>query len=204
MNRGRLFIISAPSGAVKTTLLKKVMPLLERLTFSVSHTTRSPRPGEKEGVSYFFIDRATFSEMRHRNAFLEWAEVHGEFYGTSREAVFHRLEQGIDVLLDIDVQGAAIIKNSGLVEATSIFISPPSLQELERRLRGRAQDSEQTILLRMKNAEMEIQAVADYEYLIVNRRLEEAARVLESIILAERARMHRLPSGLPAGPEASS
>ncbi len=200
MNRGRLFIISAPSGAGKTTLLRKVMSRIDNLVFSISHTTRSPRPDERDGINYFFIDRQTFFDMRGRNAFLEWAEVHGEYYGTGREAVLDRLEQGVDVILDIDVQGAAIIKKSGLLEAATVFISPPNLAELERRLRGRAQDSEQTILLRMKNAEKEMQVMGDYEYLIINEQIEEAARVLEAIILAERARMHRLPSGLTAGP----
>jgi len=198
MNKGRLFIISAPSGAGKTTLLRKIMPGIDRLTFSVSHTTRAPRPGEKDGVSYFFVDRRTFIEMRRQNDFLEWAEVHGEFYGTSKDAVFSWLEEGVDVILDIDVQGAAIIRNSGLAQAISIFIAPPNLAELEKRLRGRAQDSEQTILLRLQNAKMEMLAINEYEYLIINNQLEEAARVLESIIFAERARMHRLPSGLPA------
>jgi len=198
MKAGRLFIISAPSGAGKTTLLQMVMPRMERLVFSVSHTTRSPRPGEKDGADYFFISRTVFEEMRDRGAFLEWAEVHGKFYGTGRQEVFARLEAGVDVILDIDVQGAAIIRDSGFADAASIFISPPGLAELERRLRGRAQDTEETILLRLKNAEMEMQAIGNYDYLIVNERLEEAARVLEAIVLAERARMRRLPSGLPA------
>jgi guanylate kinase len=198
MKAGRLFIISAPSGAGKTTLLQMVMPRMERLVFSVSHTTRSPRPGEKDGADYFFISRTVFEEMRDRGAFLEWAEVHGKFYGTGRQEVFAWLEAGVDVILDIDVQGAAIIRDSGLADAAFIFISPPGLAELERRLRGRAQDAEETILLRLKNAEMEMQAIGNYDYLIVNERLEEAARVLEAIILAERAKMRRLPSGLPA------
>lgn len=201
MSQGRLFIISAPSGAGKTTLLQKVIPNLERLVFSVSHTTRAPRLGEKDGVSYHFISQDVFREMRDRGAFLEWAEVHEKLYGTSKQAVFSQLESGVDVILDIDVQGAAIIRNSGLVDASFIFISPPSLAELERRLRERAQDCEQIIRLRMKNAEKEMQAVDSYDYLIVNGNIDEAAKVLEAIILAERARMHRLPSGLPADQE---
>ena len=140
--------------------------------------------------------------MRDRGAFLEWAEVHGKFYGTSRQEVFARLEAGIDVILDIDVQGAAIIRDSGLTDAAFIFISPPGLAELERRLRGRAQDTEETILLRLKNAYSEMQAITNYDYLIVNEHLDEAAKVLEAIILAERARMHRLPSGLSVQQEA--
>jgi guanylate kinase len=202
MNQGRLFIISAPSGAGKTTLLRKVIPGMERLAFSVSHTTRAPRPGEREGVSYYFISPYIFREMCDRDAFLEWAEVHDKLYGTSKQAVFSQLESGIDVILDIDVQGAAIVRNSGLIDATYIFISPPSLEELERRLRGRDHDDEQTIRLRMKNAEKEMQAMDSYDYLIINGQLDEAAKVLEAIILAERARMRRLPSGLPAACQA--
>ena len=198
MSQGRLFIISAPSGAGKTTLLQKVIPNLERLVFSVSHTTRAPRLGEQDGISYHFISQDVFREMCNRGAFLEWAEVHEKLYGTSKQTVFSQLESGVDVVLDIDVQGAAIIRNSGLVDASFIFISPPSLAELERRLRERAQDCEQIIRLRMKNAEKEMQAVDNYDYLIVNGNIDEAAKVLEAIILAERARMHRLPSGLPA------
>jgi guanylate kinase len=200
MTKGRLFIISAPSGAGKTTLLQRIIPGVERLCFSVSHTTRSPRSGERDGINYFFIDREAFLKMRNKNAFLEWAEVHGEFYGTSKDAVIDRLDEGFDVILDIDVQGAAIIKKSRLIEATSIFISPPNVAELERRLRGRAQDSEKTILLRLENAKKEMMAIGEYEYLIINDQLDEAAKVLESIILAQRAKMHRLPSGLPAAP----
>jgi guanylate kinase len=173
------------------------MPNLERLSFSVSHTTRAPRPGEREGESYYFVNQDTFEKMCDQGAFLEWAKVHDQFYGTSRKAVFTQLVNGIDVILDIDVQGAAIIRRSGLVEASFIFIAPPHLADLERRLRGRNQDSEQTIRLRMKNAEKEMQAIGEYDYLIVNEDIDEAAKVLEAIILAERARMHRLPSGLP-------
>jgi guanylate kinase len=198
MNKGRLFIISAPSGAGKTTLLQKVMPGIQRIVFSVSHTTRSPRLGEKDGVHYHFISRQDFKEMCDRGVFLEWAKVHGELYGTSRQTVSFHLETGVDVVLDIDVQGAALIRESGLIDAAYIFISPPDMGELERRLRGRALDSEQTVLLRMENARREMQAISTYDYLIINEFLDEAAKVLESIILAERAKMHRLPSGLPA------
>jgi guanylate kinase len=201
MSTGRLFIISAPSGAGKTTLLQMVMPRLERLVFSVSHTTRLPRVGERNGVDYYFVTPPVFEEMRERSAFLEWAEVHGKFYGTGRQEVVAQLDAGVDVILDIDVQGASIIRRAGQVEAVSIFIAPPDLAELERRLRSRAQDSEETILLRMKNAEQEMRASSGYDYLIVNERLDEAAQVLTAIILAERARMRRLPSGLPVQAE---
>jgi guanylate kinase len=197
MTTGKLFILSAPSGAGKTTLLKRVMADLPGLAFSVSHTTRLPRPGEEDGVDYHFVSREQFEEMREQGLFLEWAEVHGNLYGTSRPAVLAQLESGLDVVLDIDVQGAAILRNSAAIAAVSLFITPPSLQELERRLRGRGTDSEETILLRLKNARVEMQAALDYEYLIVNARLEQAIDTLRAIVIAERSRGHRLPTGQP-------
>lgn len=133
---GQLFILSAPSGAGKTTLLKKVMKQVPGLAFSVSHTTRSPRSGEKDGVDYHFVSVDEFQGMRDQGLFLEWAEVHGNFYGTSRPAVMQQLERGQDIILDIDVQGAAIISRDTTVPAVSVFIAPPSLAELARRLRG--------------------------------------------------------------------
>ena len=195
--QGQLFILSAPSGAGKTTLLKEVMPRMAGLAFSVSHTTRSPRSGEKDGVDYHFVSVEEFRVMRDQGLFLEWAEVHGNFYGTSRPAVEKQLEQGLDIILDIDVQGAAIIARDGTVAAVSVFIAPPSLFELEKRLRGRGTDSEETIELRLKNAAWEMEAVPDYEYLVINDSLEEAAATLQAVIIAERSRGHRLPTGEP-------
>lgn len=195
MTTGKLFILSAPSGAGKTTLLKRVMADLPGLAFSVSHTTRLPRVGEVDGVDYHFVSRDQFEAMRDQGVFLEWAEVHGNLYGTSRPAVLAQLATGVDVILDIDVQGASIILNSAAIPAASLFISPPSLQELERRLRGRGTDSEETILLRLKNAGKEMQAAVDYEYLIINDRLEQAIDTLRAIVIAERSRGHRLPTG---------
>ena len=197
MTTGKLFILSAPSGAGKTTLLKRVMADLPGLAFSVSHTTRLPRAGEEDGVDYHFVSRERFEAMREQGVFLEWAEVHGNLYGTSRPSVLAQLESGLDVVLDIDVQGAAILRNSAAIPAASLFITPPSLQELERRLRGRGTDSEETILLRLKNAKVEMQAALDYEYLIVNARLEQAIETLRAIVIAERSRGHRLPTGQP-------
>ncbi len=195
MTTGKLFILSAPSGAGKTTLLKKVMADLPGLAFSVSHTTRLPRSGEHDEVDYHFISRDQFEAMREQGVFLEWAEVHGNLYGTSRPALLTQLETGLDVVLDIDVQGAAIIRNSAAIPSASLFITPPSLPELERRLRGRGTDSEETILLRLKNAGKEMQAAVDYEYLIVNDSLEQAFDTLRAIVIAERSRGHRLPTG---------
>ncbi len=197
MTTGRLFVISAPSGAGKTTLLKRVMGHLPGLVFSISHTTRKPRPGELDGVDYHFISKEQFLAMIDQGLFLEYAKVHDNLYGTSSEAIDLQLEEGYDVILDIDVQGAGILRQKDQLEATHIFISPPNLKELERRLRGRGTESEETIKLRLKNAATEIKAAAAYEYLIINENVEEAANLLGSIILAERARAHRLPSGKP-------
>ncbi|MBU0946864.1 MAG: guanylate kinase [Proteobacteria bacterium] len=195
--KGQLFILSAPSGAGKTTLLKKVMAQLSGLAFSISHTTRPPRSGEKNGIDYHFVSVAEFQVMRDQGLFLEWAEVHGNFYGTSRPAVMKQLEQGQDIILDIDVQGAAIIAKDTTVAAVSVFIAPPTLAELERRLRGRGTDSNETIELRLHNAARELEAAPDYDYLVINDSLEEAAATLRAVIIAERSRSHRLPTGEP-------
>ncbi len=197
MKTGKLIVISAPSGAGKTTLLKEVMTRVNRLAFSVSHTTRAPRQGERDGVDYHFVERALFEEMIEKGRFLEYAEVHGNLYGTSRDAVDDQLTAGYDVILDIDVQGADIVRDSGVVQAVYIFVSPPSLKELESRLRGRGTESEERIRLRLKNAEEEINSAPKYEYLIINDDLEDAVNVFCSIVLAERARARRLSSGEP-------
>ncbi len=137
--RGNLIIISAPSGTGKTTILKRLFAQVKGVTFSVSHTTRSPRTGEKEGVDYYFVDQPTFQRMREEDEFLEWAEVHGNFYGTSRREVDRHLVQGLDVFLDIDVQGARQVRAAaGGESVTLIFIVPPSWEEQELRLTGRA------------------------------------------------------------------
>lgn len=195
MSVGILFILSAPSGAGKTTLLKRVMADLPGLAFSVSHTTRAPRVGEQDGVDYYFVSRRAFATMREQGLFLEWAEVHGNLYGTSKPAVVAQLEAGIDVVLDIDVQGAAIVRQEAAIPAVSLFISPPSLEELEKRLRGRETDSEETILLRLQNARNEMRAAVAYDYLVVNDHLEQAVDTLRAIVIAERSRGHRLPTG---------
>jgi len=195
---GKLFILSAPSGAGKTTILKKVMADLPGLAFSVSHTTRPPRPGEEDGADYHFVSRQQFEIMREEGHFWEWAEVHGNLYGTSRTAVLAQLASGLDVILDIDVQGAAMLRQCGDVQAASfLFIAPPSLHALEQRLRGRQTESEESIVLRLHNAKNEMLTVAFYDYLIVNDALEQAIDTLRAIIIAERSRGHRLPTGQP-------
>ncbi len=192
---GQLFILSAPSGAGKTTILKKVMQKIVKLEFSVSHTTREPRKGEKNGVDYHFVPVEEFKGMIDEGLFLEWAEVHGNFYGTSRPAVLEQLKKGIDIILDIDVQGAAIITEDASLDSVSIFVAPPSLAELERRLRGRGTDSEETIRIRLGNAGKEMAAAEKYDYLVINDELDEAAETLRAVLIAERSRSHRLPSG---------
>lgn len=197
MAEGQLFVISAPSGAGKTTLLKQVMKRVAGLEFSVSHTTREPREGEVDGVDYHFISSGTFLNMVQRGHFLEHAEVHGNHYGTSQESVTEQLRKGIDVILDIDVQGASIVRRSDTLTGIHIFIAPPSLAELEKRLRGRETESEENIGIRLSNAVTEMQAVCNYDYLIVNGQLDETVDLLIAIIWAERARSHRFPSGQP-------
>lgn len=199
MKQGRLFVISAPSGAGKTTLLRGVMSSLVKVKFSVSHTTRNPREGEVDGVDYHFVSRDTFGQMIVDNVFLEHAEVHGNFYGTSYAAIEEQLRNGFDVILDIDVQGAAILRENPQVDAAFIFIAPPSLVELERRLRGRGTENEEKVQVRLINARTELESSSKYEYLIVNNDIDEATNVLKAIVLAERSKSHRLPTGDPIG-----
>ena len=197
VKEGQLFILSAPSGTGKTTILKRVMANVTNLGFSISHTTRAPRKGEQNGVDYHFVTVAEFQTMRENNLFLEWAEVHGNFYGTSRPAVLELLESGQDIILDIDVQGAAIIAADATVHGVSVFVAPPSLSELEKRLRGRGTDTNETIELRLNNAAKEMDATESYDYLVINDDLEEAVSTLQSVIIAERSHGHRLPTGDP-------
>ncbi len=197
MIRGNLFVISAPSGAGKTTLLKQILTRTQGITFSISTTTRNPRDGEKDGVDYNFVEKNEFEKMREDNAFLDWAEVHGNYYGTSREAIEKELDAGLDILLDIDVQGARQIKESGHVKGLFIFIAAPSLKELEKRLTGRRTESEETIKIRLENARKEIAQLDMYDYVIVNDKLEDAIKMLQSIILSQRSRNRRSTSGEP-------
>lgn len=191
MTRGHLFVISAPSGAGKTTLLKPILASLPALAFSVSHTTRKPRTGEVKGKDYFFVESEGFAALREEGDFLEWAEVHGNFYGTSRRAVEAQLATGQDVILDIDVQGAQQLRARKDLPATFIFIAPPSLVELERRLTGRQTEEAATIALRLQNARQELRAIDQYDYLIVNDNLEQAQSMLTAIILEKRAMARR-------------
>ncbi len=195
MSSGNLFIISAPSGTGKTTLLKEIMADLPGLAFSVSHTTRAPRTGEKDGKDYFFTDQDTFVRMRDEDAFLEWAEVHGNFYGTSKQAIDDQLAQGLDIFLDIDVQGAKQLREAELSNAIFLFIAPPSWEELQKRLSGRGTDAQETIDLRLQNARTEIKDAESYDYIVINDSITEAVDTLKSVIVAERCRGHRAANG---------
>lgn len=197
MYHGSLFIISAPSGTGKTTILKKIIAAMKKTQFSVSHTTRTLRAGEQEGVDYFFIDKDTFVTMEQHGFFLEWAEVHGNLYGTSRSTVQAASEQGLDIILDIDVQGARQVKEKLKDKGVFIFIAPPSLEELARRLAGRSTEAEAIIATRLANAKEEMKSIDDYDYVIVNDRVEQAVEILKSIIIAERSRTRRDLSGEP-------
>lgn len=198
---GKLFIISAPSGTGKTTLLEIVMSEVERLVFSVSHTTRPPREGERDGKEYYFVGKEEFQQMIAAGEFLEWAMVHDNYYGTALSPLSRQLEQNRDVILDIDVQGAEIIRRDGRLPAAHIFIAPPGMEELERRLRGRATEKEQTIQKRLKNAHSEMAHCEKYDYFIINDNLQRAAVLVSSIIYAERARSRRTAQGLPVDVE---
>lgn len=182
---GVLYIISAPSGAGKTTLVKSVTDTMEGVEISISYTTRPPRQGERDGVNYHFVDKAQFDDMLARDAFLEHADVYGYCYGTSRDYVLERLHQGIDVILEIDWQGARQVRNA-LPGCVSIFILPPSREALAQRLRGRGLDSEEVIQRRLREAVNEISHYPEYDYLLVNDDFQRATAELSAILAVHR------------------
>lgn len=190
MPSGTLFIVSAPSGAGKTSLVKALRSEISGISLSVSHTTRSMRPGEQDGVDYHFVAPGNFEELIAAGDFLEYAEVFGNFYGTSRSAVEAQLQQGEDVLLEIDWQGARQIREQ-LPENQSIFILPPSREALQQRLEARGQDSDEVISKRMLAARAEMVHFNEYDYLVVNDDFDVALSELRSIVLANRARTVR-------------
>ena len=193
--KGNIIILSAPSGTGKTTILKKVMPELGPISFSISHTTRSPRTGEQNGVDYHFVNKDEFLRLKDQGDFIEWAEVHGNYYGTSMPSILQLQAKGQDVVLDIDIQGARQVRTK-LPKASSIFIIPPSWEEQEKRLRGRGTDDDETIKLRLNNAKEELSDIDLYDYVVVNDTIDEAAMMFKSIILTLRAKQRRLASGL--------
>lgn len=195
MQRGELYILSAPSGAGKTTLIHALLAsdLGEQgqVVFSVSHTTRAPRRAERDGVDYHFVDRAGFERMKAGDRFLEWAEVHGNLYGTSRDEVEPRLAAGIDVVLDVDVQGAEALQ-ARFPEAVSVLVLPPTYADLERRLHGRGLDGAPEIARRLTASLTEIERYGRYRYVIVNDDAHRAGAALTAVIVAQRHRLARM------------
>ena len=184
---GKLFVVTAPSGAGKTSLIDAVMKDDASLKISVSYTTRKPRPGEKDGVDYHFVDQRTFRAMQNRGEFLESAEVHGNHYGTAKKVILDAVAKGEDIILEIDWQGAREVRRL-YPHAVGIFILPPSIEELERRMRARAQDSDAVIRKRLANAREEPAHAGEFKYAIINKDFETARRELASIIERERAK----------------
>ncbi|WP_415183983.1 guanylate kinase [Phaeovulum sp.] len=192
--KGLLIILSSPSGAGKSTLAKRLMAWDPTLKFSVSATTRAPRAGEQDGHDYFFRDRAAFEAMVAAGDMLEHAEVFGNLYGTPKSPVEAAMHEGRDTLFDIDWQGGQQIRNSSLgKDVVSIFILPPSIADLESRLRGRGQDTEEIIAGRMAKSQSEISHWAEYDYVLVNEDLDTAEDELKTILRAERMRRDRQP-----------
>lgn len=183
-DKGKLFIISAPSGAGKTSLVKALVESTSEVVVSVSHTTREMRPGEIDGENYFFVSYKAFLQMIKQNEFLEYAKVFDHFYGTSLSTVEAQLDQGLKVILEIDWQGAEQVRER--IQATqSIFILPPSKAELETRLRGRGQDSEETIERRMRDAESEIRHYDEFDFVVLNDKFDDALRDLNALVIGK-------------------
>jgi len=189
--RGLLFIVSAPSGAGKTTIVERLVDEMPRLRMSRSYTSRAARQGEKNGVDYNFVTRSQFEAMVAGREFLEWADVFGNLYGTSASDTERLLAAGDDVVLVIDVQGAREVRRRG-VKATTVFVMPPSAAVLERRLRGRSKDAEAAIQRRLQVACEEVASFGEYDYIVINDELETAVERLRAIVMAERSRLGRM------------
>ena len=189
-SRGTLFVVSSPSGGGKGTLIRHVLDVVENLSYSVSYTTRAPRQNELDGREYFFINRETFDEMVAAGEFLEWACVHGNFYGTSRKQIIDETAAGADLILEVDVQGAASVRQL-LMDSVSISILPPSYEVLRQRLIARGTDSPEELEVRLRNAPEELNQYSAFDYVIINDKIDRAAAQLASIIYAERARCMR-------------
>ncbi len=190
MSKGNLFIVTGPSGAGKGTVLGRLLPTMEQLQYSVSATTRAPREGEEDGVNYYFLNRNDFLNMVDRGEFLEYAEYVGNFYGTPAGPVDECLEKGVDVILEIEVQGALTVK-SKRPEAKLIFIIPPTFADLELRLRSRGSESDEVIAKRLEKAKEEYSMANHYDYIVCNGEVEQAVEELRSIIKAARCTVDR-------------
>ena len=189
-DRGILFVVSAPSGGGKRSILARVMADDPTLAYSVSATTRSPRPDEIEGESYRFIDTETFREWIKENRFVEWAEVHGQLYGTPKDGLFEKLEDGRDIVLELDVQGMRLIREE-YADAVTIFIMPPSFEVLEQRLRGRGDSEEADLVVRLRNAKEEIAAKDEYDFVITNDVLDQAIEQFKELVTQQRKQRNR-------------
>ena len=188
--RGTLFVVSSPSGGGKGTIIRHVLDVVPNLSYSVSYTTRAPRSKEVDGREYFFVSRDTFEEMIAAGEFLEWACVHGNFYGTAKSQILDQTAAGSDIILEVDVQGAASVRQL-LMDSVSIFILPPSYEVLRQRLIARGTDSPQELEVRLRNAPEELKQYSSFDYVIINDEIDRAAAQLASIIYAERARCMR-------------
>ena len=188
--QGILFVISSPSGGGKGTLIRRVLGAVPGLSYSVSWTTRLPRPGEIDGVSYHFVSVEEFEHMRHGGGFLEWAVVHGHLYGTARSVVEQDLAEGRDIILEIDVQGAESVRNV-MPSVVGVFIMPPSFSVLRARLRARMTERPEELALRLQNSRAEVARYQEFDYVILNDEIERASAQLASIVYAERARRER-------------
>ena len=188
--RGTLFVVSSPSGGGKGTIIRHVLDEVPNLSYSVSFTTRAPRPGETNGREYFFVSREVFDEMVAAGEFLEWACVHGNYYGTAKQQVAEETAAGIDIVLEVDVQGAASVRQL-LLDSVSIFILPPSYEVLKERLIARGTDSPEELAVRLRNAPEELRQYSAFDYVIINDEVDRAAAQFASIIYAERARCVR-------------
>jgi guanylate kinase len=182
--------VSSPSGGGKGTLIRRVLDVMPDLSYSVSYTTRAPRNGEVNGREYFFVDRSEFEKMVAADDFLEWANVHGNLYGTSRKQIVEETNSGVDIVLEVDVQGAASVRRLAL-DTVSIFILPPSLEVLRQRLIARGTDTQEQLALRLRNAPAELSQYEQFDYIIFNDELDRASKQLAAIVTAERARRSR-------------
>ena len=190
--RGLMLVLSSPSGAGKTTIARRVLGEDEGVAASISHTTREKRPGEVDGKDYHFVDKKTFSQMREQGAFLEWAVVFDNYYGTTRGPVERSLSAGQDVLFDVDWQGAKALRESAKDDVVSVFVLPPTAQALEERLKTRAQDSADVVARRMRGASNEIQHWPEYDYVLVNFDVDRSVAAVHAILAAERLKRERL------------
>jgi len=190
--RGLMLVLSSPSGAGKTTLARRLIEGGPGVAMSVSHTTRPQRKGEQDGRDYHFVDRDTFTRMRERGEFLEWAVVFDHYYGTTRQPVEQALAEGQDVLFDVDWQGAAALRAKAKDDVVTVFILPPSAADLEQRLNVRAQDTPETVRRRMLGASNEIQHWREYDYVVINYDIEQSVATVRAILAAERQRRARL------------